>query len=43
MKVEPIRHPRSRRRRAADLAVSVVMLLALVALYVVVISHGSVL
>lgn len=41
MKVEPVRAPRSRRRRIADLVVSVAMLVVLVALYVLVVSRGS--
>lgn len=41
MKVEPRRPQLSRRRRALDLAVSIAMLIAIVALYVLVISRGQ--
>ena len=41
MKVEPTRPQLSRRRRLLDLAVSIAMLLAIVALYVLVISRGQ--
>jgi hypothetical protein len=42
MKVEPVRRERGRRRRVADLAISIAMLVVLAALYLLVISHGSV-
>jgi hypothetical protein len=41
MKVEPIRREPSRRRRIADVVVSVAMLVLLVALYVLVVSRGN--
>jgi len=41
MKVEPVRPPRSHRRRVADLVVSVLMLVVLVALYILVVSRGN--
>ncbi|HZO06337.1 MAG TPA: hypothetical protein VFB52_08115 [Solirubrobacterales bacterium] len=41
MKVEPVRPQRSRRRRVADLVVSIAMLVVLVALYLVVVSRGN--
>jgi hypothetical protein len=41
MKVEPIRPARSRRRRTADLVISLAMLVLLIALYVLVVSRGN--
>jgi hypothetical protein len=41
MKVAPVRPPRSRARRAADLIVSLAMLVVLAALYLLVISGGK--
>ena len=40
MKVEPIRPERSRRRRTVDLAISLAMLAAIAALYVLVLCRG---
>jgi hypothetical protein len=41
MKVEPVRPKPSRRRRTLDLVVSLAMLVAIFALYVLVISRGQ--
>lgn len=41
MKVEPVRPEPSRRRRIADVVISVTMLVILVALYVLVVSRGN--
>lgn len=40
MKISPVQPPRSRRRQVGDLVVSLAMAVVLIALYVLVVSHG---